>query len=185
MNPTEITQQKLTVNPSPSTGPQVDGRELEELVSAGLVNDLNGQLADISKGMQDQLEQKQSIRAEMEIIYTMRTHKEVLDIEGQGYVDLNPEEARILDLVHTATPQTDQDGTILGYRIVEEQFNEATDSALKIREDQLSSLNSNGELTMLKIQSLVDQRKNALTLLSNLLRASNDIAQTIINNVRS
>lgn len=185
MNPTELPNQKLTVTPSRSTGPLVDGRELEELVSAGLVNDINGQLADISKSMQDQLEQKQSIRAEMEIIYTMRSRKEVLNIEGQTYVDLNPEEAGILDLVHTATPQTDENGTILGYRIKEDQFNEATANALETREGRLSELNSNGELTMLKIQSLVDQRKNALTLLSNLLRASNDIAQTIINNIRS
>jgi hypothetical protein len=185
MNATELTHQKLSVTPSASTAPLVDGRELEELVSAGLVNDINGQLADISKGMQDQLEQKQNIRAEMETLYTMRTHKEILNIEGQSYVDLDPEEAQFLDLIHTATPQTDPNGNILGYRIKEEQFDEATDSALKSREEKLSDLNSNGELTMLKIQSLVDQRKNALTLLSNLLRASNDIAQTIINNIRS
>ncbi|MDX1412110.1 MAG: hypothetical protein R3351_08120, partial [Nitrospirales bacterium] len=135
--------------------------------------------------MEHQLEEKQNIRAEMETIYGMKSNKEVLGIEGQSYVDLAPEEARILNVVHTATPQTDALGDVIGYRLKEDQFTQAADGAIKIREERLSELNSNGELTMLKIQSLVDQRKNALTLLSNLLRASNDVAQTIISNIRS
>ena len=50
---------------------------------------------------------------------------------------------------------------------------------------ELAQLNSNSELTAIQIQSLVEQRKNALTLLSNLIAVNCSTLQSIIQNMKS
>jgi len=56
--------------------------------------------------------------------------------------------------------------------------------AIADRESRLSELNSNPEFTAVQIQSLSDQRKSALNLLSNLIAACGELAKAIIANVR-
>lgn len=185
MNAIQVQTQNLTQIGRSDTDPLIDGQELDQMVSVALLGDLNQQLADISDHMEFQIEEKQGIRSEIEEIYSMKKDKEILSIEGQNYRDLSPDEAHILKVTQTATPQTNKNGEVTGYRITEEAFQEAADAGVKSRKNHLNELNSNSELTMLKIQSLIDQRKNALTLLSNLLASSNSVAQTIIGNIRN
>lgn len=185
MSQVQVQTKFLTAIPPQNSTPTVDGRELEQMVGVALLGDLNQQLADISANMERQVQEKQTLRGEIESIYSMKQNKEILTIEGQSYRDLSPEEAMLLNVTHSATPQTDENGDLTGYRIKEDSFQEATKAVVKTRDERLSGLNSNSELTMLKIQSLIDQRKNALTLLSNLLAASNDVAQNIIGNIRN
>jgi hypothetical protein len=163
----------------------VTGTEMEQMVGIGLVGDLNQQLADISSQMGRQIQEKQNLRGEIETIDQIQRTREVLEINGQKYRDVSPGEAELLGVTQEAIPQTDEAGQVLGYRLGEDLFQKAVEGAIHQREDGLASLNGEGELVMLKIQSLVDQRKNALTLLSNLLAASGDVARTIIGNMRS
>ena len=163
----------------------ITGTELEQMVGIHLLNDLNGQLSDISSQMERQLKEKQTLREEIDSILKLKQGREILEIKGQKYRDLSPQEAECLGVTQEAVPQTDETSQVTGYRIPEIVFQQATEVAVQKREDGLSSLNGEGELVMLKIQSLVDQRKNALTLLSNLLAASHEVAKTIISNVRS
>jgi len=184
MNNISIQTQTLSATQTKAPGETVDGRELEQMVGVALIGDLNQQLADISNTMEHQLQEKQGLREEMEAIYSMKD-KEIIDSNGTNYRELNLEEATLLKVRETAIPQIDPEGEVTHYLIEEDAFQEATKAGVKIREGKLSGLNSNGELTMLKIQSLIDQRKNALTLLSNLLAASNKVAQNIIGNIRN
>lgn len=169
--------------PEESTRQAITGNELEQWIGWGLLEDLNGQLADISSQMERQLKEKQVLRDEVETIHRIKSRKETLSIEGQNYRDLSPEEAHLLGVTQMATPQTDAMGTVTAYRMKEENFQEAAAVALELRERSLSNLNNHGEMTMIEIQSLVDQRKNALTLLSHLFAVSDHVAQSIIGNI--
>ena len=185
MNSMQVPTQNLSYVQNQNVYTTVSGRELEQMVGVALLGDLNSQLADISEKMRYQVQARQAIRQEMEAIYAMKQNSEALDIEGQSYMDLSLEEAKLLAIIQSATPQTDKSGEVSGYRIKEEKFQEAIKASLKTREDKLADLNSNAEITMLQVQSLVDQRKNALTLLSNLIAASGGVARTIIGNIRN
>jgi hypothetical protein len=173
-----------TSSETPAAKP-LAGTELEQMVGVGLLGDLNGQLADISARMNRQIEEKQELRGEIDSIVALRQGREPLEINGQQYRDLSPQEAELLGVTQEAVPQTDESGAVTGYRLAEDLFQGAVAEAIHRREQGLASLNGDGELVMLKIQSLIDQRKNALTLLSNLMAASNEVAKTIINNIRS
>lgn len=163
----------------------VSGTELEQMVGMGLLGDLNGQLADISSKMELQIREKQGLREEIDSILRLKQGGEVLEVNGQKYRDLSIPQAELLGVTQDAVPQTDDAGRVMGYRIGEDPFQQAMEEAVLRREQSLNSLNGDGELTMLKIQSLVDQRKNALTLLSNLMAASHETAKAIIANIRS
>ena len=185
MNSIIVQNENLSIASRQAPAQAVDGQELEQIVGVALLGDLNTQLADISEAMERQVQDKQTLRAEMETLYRLRQDKEALNIEGQSYRDFSPQEAELLGVTRIATPQTDEQGRVTGFRIKDELFKEANDSQIKIREEQISELNGNAELVMLKIQSLVEQRKNALTLLSNLMASANDVAQNIIGNIRN
>jgi hypothetical protein len=180
-----LEKQKIHQMAEASAPKPVTGTELEQIVGVGLLRDLNGQLADISSHLERQIEEKQTLRGEIDAIVKLKQSRELLEINGQKYRDLSPAEAALVGVTQESVPQTDETGQILGYRLGEDLFQQATETAIKQREDALASLNGDGEMVMLKVQSLVDQRKNALTLLSNLMAASHDVAKTIINNIRS
>jgi hypothetical protein len=168
-----------------STSKPITGTELEQMVGVGLLGDLNQQLADISSQMERQITEKQDLRNQIDTIFQVKQEQEILEINGQKFRDLTPEQAELLGVTQEATPQTNEAGQVTGYRLSEDLFQQAVDQAVQRRDEGLSSLNGDGELMMLKIQSLVDQRKNALMLLSNLMAASNEVAKTIISNIRS
>ena len=56
---------------------------------------------------------------------------------------------------------------------------------IETREEDLASHNSNNELTMIRVQSLVDQRKNLFMLLSNLLASKNETLMGLVRNLKS
>lgn len=42
----------------------------------------------------------------------------------------------------------------------------------------------NSELALINLQSLISQRSNALTLMSNMMKSMNDTTRSVINNIR-
>lgn len=61
---------------------------------------------------------------------------------------------------------------------------EALTAEIDNKQEELAQLNSNSELTMIQVQSLMDQRKNAMTLLSNLISVNMNTQQSIIQNMK-
>ncbi len=184
MQAQSITNLKIQDPAGVATDSAIDGREFEQLVGAGLLEDMNQQLSDISYKMEQELVQKQGIRKEIESLYQMEQGKKVIKVNGNQYIDVSPEDAILLGISGDAIPSTDSDGKVTSYRITKEQFDEAIKSGIYLRDEQLKEMNSNNELTMIQIQSLVDQRKNLLNLLSNLMASANSVAQNIIQNIR-
>lgn len=159
-------------------------QQLEQMVGTSLLADLNEQLTQISQKMAHEVTEKRTLRQEIETIYQIDQQNPPIEADGKVFHDLSPEETQLLNLTETAIPQEVEGDKVTLYRVTGEQLQESSKQAVKIREGKLQDINSDGELTMLKIQSLVDQRKNILNLMSNLLAADNSVAQNIIQNIR-
>lgn len=163
--------------------------EMDQVLGLSVVSDYDTQLAAIAQTMQDQLQQKQDIREEIMALNALYTQPETTGDDGQVYVDLTAEEVAQLNLTPEQAGQVyevrDGNGNITGYRMLETDFKEVVDTAIENKQMELSQLNSNSELTMIQVQSLVEQRKNAMMLLSNLIAARMSSMQAIIQNMKT
>lgn len=66
-----------------------------------------------------------------------------------------------------------------------DEAKESLTAQISNKQEELAQLNSNSELTMIQVQSLMDQRKNALTLLSNLISVNTSTQMSIIQNMKT
>lgn len=169
------------INGETSLGGGVSETGLEQTVGVSLIADFNQQLADISANMQDQLAQKQEVRGEISVLQGINAKTTINNesTNGQDAVMITQvERDKLLQL------GVDKNSIISsgGYLYVTK---EALTATVESRQEKLAGLNSNSELTMIQIQSLVDQRKNMLMLLSNMMASKNDTAMSIIRNLKN
>lgn len=162
----------------------VSEAELEQTIGVSLIADYNEQLAKIAETMKNQLDQKKAVRDEIFELETMKGKPETI-IDQQTMVELTKEEAEKLDVVLISKPILNDRGQTVGYYLDKETFNERITAAVEKKERELTELNSTSELTMLQVQSLVDQRKNALMMLSNLVANKNETMMSIIRNMKT
>lgn len=162
----------------------VSGPDMEISVSGALVEDLDQQLAQISKTMKETLVEKQALRSELEAIFDLKQNAPVENIDGVEWVNLSPEQAQLLGVTQSAFPKETENGEVIKYSLKKEDFDSATKASKEIREEQIAGLNSNSEMTALKVQALIDQRKNALLLMSNLISSAGEVAKHIIGNTK-
>jgi hypothetical protein len=158
---------------------------METVLYADMVSDYDEQLSDISTDLKAQLQEKQAIRAEIEILYQLQNRETILSEEGVPLVVLSVSEAEMLGVVEGLNPVIDDQGTVTGYYIDETQLEQMIGQKIDSKQEELSTLNSSGEMTMLKIQELAGKRQSALTLLSNLYRMHFDGMNQIIANFKS
>lgn len=125
------------------SGTQPSETALEQYLGFSLVEDLNAQLTTIAAQLQDELDQKQSLRDEIAALNTQLAQTGLSDDEKESLT-----------------------------------------AQIENKQEELAQLNSNSELTMIQVQSLMDQRKNAMTLLSNLISVNNSTKQSIIQNMK-
>lgn len=162
----------------------VSETELEETIGVSLITDYNEQLANIAETMKNQLDQKKEVRDEIFGLEAMKG-KPTEERNGKTVVELTKEEAQKLDVVLISEPKLNDRGQIVGYYLDKETFDERIEAAVEKKERELTDLNSTSELTMLQVQSLVDQRKNALLMLTNLIASKNETMMGIIRNMKS
>lgn len=151
--------------------------ELEQTIGISLLADYNEQLSAIAETMQENLEAKEEIQEEITDLELLNS-QETTEIDGEDYIELSTEEYEDLLTEYPDLNYTEQDGT---YYVAEDSL----ESIIASQQEELATLNTTSELISLQIQSLVDQRKNAITLLSNLMSNHNDILMTIINNMKN
>lgn len=65
-----------------------------------------------------------------------------------------------------------------------DEAKESLTAQIENKQEELAQLNSNSELTMIQVQSLMDQRKNAMTLLSNMISVNTSTQMSIIQNMK-
>lgn len=154
----------------------VSETELEQTIGVSLLADYNQQLADIAQTMQENLDTKQEVSAEIADLQTI-DGRESTEINGESYIELSADETANLAENYPDLVITEQDG-------VSYVSKNSLEAEISSKQEDLSGLNSTSELLSLQIQSLVDQRKNAITMLSNLIASRDDTLMSIVRNIK-
>lgn len=163
-----------------SAASQVSDQQLEQAISVSMVGDLNDQLAGISETMRQQLADKQIIRQDLSNLQSFNSRCIAKTSQGEEAITVTDKEySELVKKQPGFQFERIPDGS--GYYLKKDSLKNVIDGA----QEKLASLNSNTEMTMLQIQSLVDQRKNALTMLSNLISARNETMMGIIRNLKN
>ncbi len=155
----------------------VSETDLEKTIGISLLADYNQQLSNIAQTMQENLNAKKEITTEVTQLQTIDS-RESIDINGTTSIALSDDEAATLAKNYPDLAITQQEG-------VSYVSKDSLESVLSSKQEELSGLNSTSELLSMQIQSLVDQRKNAITMLSNLMASRNDTLMSIVRNIKS
>ncbi len=149
---------------------------LEETVGIAVLADLNEQLESLAQTMQENLSARQELQGEVTELQLIDAH-ESTDINGTTYIEISEEEYAELQSLYPDLTLKEENGV---YYVSQSGL----ETVIMAKQEELASLNSTGELVSLQIQSLVDQRKQAVTLLSNLLASRNETLMNIIGNIK-
>lgn len=181
--------QQLTVNTSQRVNAaqemgqkSTDGlQSLEDTIGVAMVGDLDNQIATMSQTMKQNLKEKQEIRKQTNIIQTIELQApDASSTPEDTYYKIDSQTAESLKTMSQGkfdlgTP--DANGNYIVHK-------EPLDALLDSKNQEMASLNSDSEINYLQIQGLMDQRKTAFTLLSNLMAAENEITAAIVRNIK-
>ncbi len=157
----------------------VSESDLENTVGINLLADYNQQLADLSQVMRDQLTAKNDLSSEVGSLQTFAAREHVKTPTGENAVTVSAEEKAQLETAGYDFNYEDA-GNGKSYLKLDSLENTITQ-----KQGELSTMNSTSELTMLNVQSIIDQRKNAIMFLSNLMSSKNDTLMNIIRNLKN
>lgn len=148
--------------------------QLQQTIELSLLADYDSQLSSIAKGMQDTLSKKKTVSDQMAQLQNF-LNRQMTTLLGEDFVTLTSDEvqkakANFPDLKISGGNQVSKTNL---------------ENVLSGKQQELAGLNSNSEMTSLQIQSVVDQRKQALTLLTNLMASNSDTLMTIIRNLKN
>lgn len=177
MSANAITNQIEAARLSIPTGAEpVSETELEETIGVALIADYNEQLAGIAGVMQNTLDEKKTIRAELASLQMIGT-KDSTEIDGTQAYALTQEEA---ELFQNQYPDVNliEDGD--GFALAKDGL----DSLIASRQQELANVNTNSEMISLQIQSVINQRKEAILMLTNLIASRNDTVMSIARNLK-
>ncbi|MBX7148181.1 hypothetical protein K1X76_03785 [bacterium] len=152
--------------------------DLEVSVATGLIDDINTQLTQMSQDLQSSLEQKQALDEKTNYLGTISTHTPQT-IDNVLYLTISAEEKeKLKELGLKEENFKEVDGQLY---VTPESVNALSENF----KTQKQNLNSMDELSMLKVQSLMDQRKNMMMLLSNMMASNNETLSAIVRNIKN
>ncbi|HBF12832.1 MAG TPA: hypothetical protein DDW49_05510 [Deltaproteobacteria bacterium] len=172
---------QLNIHDSPSIralkiSEGVSETSLEQTIGLSLISEYNTQLLNMSRGLQQNLDQKRNAQTEIKYLASFIL-KEPTDLNGtQGFL-LTPEEATNLQNKYPQLNLTQKDGQTYIEKPRLEAFIES-------KKQDLAALNTDSEMASLQIQTVVDQRKQAITLLSNLIASRDETIMNIVRNIK-
>lgn len=159
----------------------VDENALEQTLGLSLIADYDQQLGNISNLLQSQLNQKQEIRSEMDQLNSFYLKDEIPDPFSRKSVVVTTEERDALMAKGYKNLQFTIKDNGHTYYLTKESLK----TTLEAKQEEMAGINSNSEITMLQVQTLVDQRKNSMLLLTNLMASRNDTLMNIIRNMKN
>lgn len=151
--------------------------ELEQTIGVALLADYNEQLANVAHTMQENLSAKKEMQQEVTGLQMINT-RTTIEYRGTNSVEVTEEEAEQLKEQYPGLSITEDNGK---YYVSKTSL----ESVIMGKQQELAGLNTNSEMISLQIQSLVDQRKQAITMLSNLIASRNDSLMTIARNLKN
>ncbi|MBU0505921.1 MAG: hypothetical protein ABII18_07665 [bacterium] len=168
-----------------ATTTSLNDATMEQVLYADMIGDYDEQIGEIATDLKTQVQEKQTIRDSIEELYQLQNRETTISDEGVPLVALSVAEVEMLGAVDGLQPMVNEQGVVTGYYIEETQLEQVIGQTIDKKQEELSALNSSGEMTMLKIQELSGKRQSALTLLSNLYRMHRDGMNQIIANFKS
>lgn len=139
-----------------------------------LINGYDSELSEITTNLKEQLSQKHEINQDIQFLESLLNSYSVT----LGYLEISKEDYEKLQKIN---PEIEATPSGTGYLVSEKSIGDL----IKTGEDNLSQLTADAEIVSLQIQSLVDKRKNAITLFSQLLSSKNETLMGIIRNLKS
>ncbi|OGQ07336.1 MAG: hypothetical protein A3G32_05025 [Deltaproteobacteria bacterium RIFCSPLOWO2_12_FULL_40_28] len=139
-----------------------------------LIDSYDNELSEITTNLKEQLSQKQEINQEIGFLESLLNSYSVT----LGYLEISKEDYETLQKIN---PEIAATATDTGYLVEKTSI----EDLIKTGEDNLSQLTADAEIVSLQIQSLVDKRKNAITLFSGLLASKNETLMSIIRNLKT
>ncbi len=165
------------INTQAATTGKISETALEKTVGVSLLADYNQQLGDIAKSLQENLNTKNNISSEIGTLQRIQT-QDTIDVNGEASYKLSDEQASNLSTKYPDLKISQSGG-------VSYVSKNSLENQISSRQEKLAGLNSTSELVSMQIQSVVDQRKSAVTLLSNLIASRDDTLMNIIRNIKS
>lgn len=154
---------------------------MEEAVGVNMLGDLDSQISKIGNDMRESLGKKKEIRAEMDVA---RKISDKPLAEGSTpetpLIKISADELAQLGKlgINTTDFKVQPDGSYIGPQKTVTSFIEG-------KKEEMAQLNSESEITYLTLQGLMDERKTAFTMLSNLMSAEHETTAAIIRNFKS
>lgn len=159
-----------------TTSAGISEAAMEATLSGSLLSDYNEQLANIAQVMQTNLNAKKVIREELTQLQQINT-REIEEVGGIKSVEVTEEEMNKLKNQYPGLSFTTQDGKHYVSKT-------GLESVIMGKQEEMAGLNTNSEMMAIQIQTLVDQRTQALTMLSNLIASRHEGAMSIIRNMK-
>ncbi len=168
-----------SVNPTAQTPDAGSNQSLNQIIQMSLLSEINTELNNVGNEMKTRNEERGALRetiTNMNNIYSYPSQKSGL-MEAEVIIVTADEKNYLISQGISPEAFTDSHGQ---QSIKKDTLKRALDG----KQETLAGFNSESELTAIKIQSLVDQRKNLTLLLSNLMSSENDTLMSIIRNLK-
>lgn len=149
-----------------------DEINLEQVLGVSLLGEYNDQLTQIANELLTAQQERQTIQSDIDKLEVL-AQQEPISFNNETYIAIDE---AYLDLF-----SVDQLTEIDGQTCV---IQDNLESLIQNKNLTLASLHSQNEVSSIKIQSLMDQRKQTLTILSNLLASKNDMMMTLARNMK-
>lgn len=161
--------------------PSAQQEALSQVVQMTMLSDIDAELTQIGADMKAQTETRKEMREEIATISSIYAKPSSKDgLMGRETIAITAEERDYL--ISQGYPEKSFQETESGSTYTVEK--DALKTFIDNKQEALASSNSDAEMTALRIQSLVDQRKNLTLLLSNLMSAEHETLMSIIRNLK-
>lgn len=159
--------------------------EIESLANLSLLTEIDDELRRMGASFREENEKRSAINRDLSFLRGLEARPtSYTEAAGQReFVTLSGAER---DRLRQIDPQLEVRFAGGGYPNGPHAVNRSTLRALiETKEETVASHNSNNELMMIRVQSLVDQRKNLFLLFSNLLASRSETMMNLVRNLRN
>jgi hypothetical protein len=170
--------------------------ELEDVIVMGVISELDAQVQQYGNELQDSDSQKQDYRAKEHVVDSLLGAPDTVikngdDLESEGK-SLTVEQAeKLVEILKSLG----RDFEATGIQIAIDQSKKSGEGGISIETsflqeikdgfaDKVDSLNQSSELKMIRFQALMDARKQAFMMLSNMVNNNHQTMQAIIQNLK-
>ena len=157
--------------------PSIEG--LNQVLLVNSLSSIDAQIKDISAGIKGEMQQKDGLRAQLSILNELAYQPKITLEDGTSGIELTPAQAASVTTISGGNliPKTENGSQY----ITPEQLSGLKDSV----SEKLQDLNSGWELRSIELQSLMDQRKNMITMVSNLMATNHETLSAIVRNLKA